>query len=377
MFGLVLAAVILTHPCTYAQQGGYTQGYQNMGSNPHYTDSREFTEDPYMGWNKGKTWRDVMDEYQSVHMMEATYETITQTTIYETSPFDTGATAHAIALEQVKASIVDELVGRIAEEGQAAKNISKKVYGKKAGISYELLPDHDALKAILPSLVLAEKTGEKQEANALAVKAKAKVAQSRTVSLVIAIMRNPAARDEMLDVRRMATDAMRRIQDMQANAKGSETNGLLKQQYEDAARQLTVVDFLERARYYSLHGELQHSVDAYTEALKTSPGLAFAYRNRGGIFLLMEKRGEAASDFVNAYTSDAIDHAEARKFDECVAASAAAIGLYDSHAPAYFQRAVCSVGLGKQDNAMSDFKMAAKLGEKRAQALLSSKNIEW
>jgi len=379
ILGLALALLVslLAHSSPYAQQSGPTQGYQNMGSNPHYTDSREFTEDPYMGWNKGKTWREVMEEYQSAPMMEAVFETIVQTTTYEPSSLDTDATGRAIAMERVKVLIVEDLIDRIAAEGEGAKNISKKVYGRNAGISYELLPDRDALEAILPSLVLVEKTGEDRKNGVFTMRAEAKVAQAKIVPLIIAIMRNENARDEMIDIRRTASDAMGDIHRMQAKSSGSEKGESLRQAYEDAAQKLSVTDLLEKARYYSLNSELQPAVDAYTEALKTSPGLAFAYRNRGGIYLLMEKRGEAASDFVNAYTSDAISHAEARKFDECVAASAAAIDLYSRHAPAYFQRAVCSVGLGRQDNAMSDFKMAARLGEKRAQALLNSKNIEW
>ena len=91
----------------------------------------------------------------------------------------------------------------------------------------------------------------------------------------------------------------------------------------------------------------------------------------------LKDNAKAIADFLNAYTSDAIDHTESRDFQACIDVTEAALKLFEDYPAAYYQRAVCHVGLGQQMSAKNDFVKAAQLGEKRAQHTLTSKGIAW
>ena len=340
--------------------------------------SRAYSEDPDMGWNKGRTWRELMAEYQNSPTMGAGSTTAAQTQTYRLAKLDNDLTSRAIAWEKIKGSLVDDLIDRITTEAKASSGgVSKKIYGESGGIAYELLPDREDIQVILPSLILVEKTGEDLQKGILILKAKTQFTFGRIVPMIVAIRNEPTAYSEISGVRGMATDAMKEIVQIQAAAAGSGQKGSLNQRYTDAVNRLIAADKLEKGRYFALHGQTQEAVDAYTRALEALPGLAIAYRNRGGIHLHLEQYAKAMEDFLKAYTSDAIDHTESRNFQACIDDTDAALKLFEDYATAYYQRAVCRFGLGQQAGAMDDFKRAAQLGENRAQSLLTSRNIKW
>lgn len=348
-----------------------------MGSVPSRAGSRGYNENMGMGYFKGNTWQDIMREAENTPLFEDAFTTIMRSRTYRLTRLDSRLTSRAIVWEQVKGSIVDELIGEITAEGKAGKNVSKKVYGQSGGISYELLPARADIKLILASLILVEKTDEDLAKGVLKLKAKARVALRRIVPLIGAIYDSPPAREDIGGVRRMATDAMREIVEIQEETAGIGEGSAENQRYNDAVNRLIAADHLERGRYFVLHGEPEKAVEAYTKSIETLPGLATAYRNRGGIYLHLEKHAEAMADFLNAYTSDAIGHTESRDFQACIDASEAALKLFEDYGAAYYQKAVCQVGLGEQKQAKNDFIKAAQLGEKRAQGVLSATGIAW
>lgn len=375
---LAFLAVIIAPASADAQAPG--QGNQSsIGSPaPSSADGRGYSEDAYMGYFKGKTWQEVMEEAQNTLVMEAVLTTITRTGTYDLTTLDNELTGEAIALEQVKGSLLDEVIDRITAGAKAAaQNVSKKVYGKSAGISYELLPDREAISLILPSLILVEETSKDRRKGVLKLKAKTRIALSRIVPMISAINGEPSIRSEISDVRSMAADAMREIVQIQEATAESGKTSALNQRYTDAVNRLITADQLERGRYFALQGQTQEAIDAYTMALETSPGLAVAYRNRGGVHLYLKDHAKAMADFLNAYTSDAIDHTESKDFQACLADTEAALELFEDYGTAYFHRAVCRIGLRQQLSAKNDFIKAAQLGEKRAQNYLTSKGIAW
>ena len=345
---------------------------------PHFTRSRSYTEDPYMGWNKGKTWGELMEEFYNAPVVESAFKTITRTHTYHLTALDSPRSSEAIALEQIKQSVVSELIEQMAAGAKAGRNVSKKVYGKSSGISYELLPGREAIGVILPSTILVEKMDEdRAEDGKLVLKAGTRVALSRIVPLISAISKRSSAREESRDVRRMATDAMREIQQMQEATIEPGERIAFDLRYSTAVDNLIAANRLEEARYFALHGQVQDAISAYTEALETVPGLAIAYRNRGGIRLYLGENAAARADFINAYISDAIDHAESGDYQACIGDTEAALTLAKDYPKAYFHRAVCRFGLDRQDLAMADLKRAAQLGEERARKLLRDRSIEW
>jgi len=329
-----------------------------------------------MGFNKGKTWREIMEEAQNVPMVEDAYTTVSRSVKYRLSDLDDAITSQAIAREQARASIVNEIIDRIDVETEAAKNVSKKVYGMSEGISYELLPSQDTIRTILPSIILVEEEEEELKGSVLALKAKAKTAFARIVPLITGISGSEGALSEIREVRSSAADALKEIMQIQESRNASKDQAL-QQRYSDAVDRLMTADYLEEGRYYAVFGKTEAAIDAYTKALQVSPGLAMAYRNRGGVRWHLKDYEKAMGDFLSAFTSDAMSYTESRDFEACIERTEAALELHEEYGPAYYHRAVCRIGLKQQAVAIADLKKAAQLGESRAQQLLSTKNIAW
>lgn len=197
------------------------QGARNVTPRTSWSDIRGDNPNPDMWQNKGASWSELMDEFENTPIIQQVFTTIIQTRTYDLTTLDNRLTSEAIAWEHVKQAVVDELTARITEEGKAAKNVSKKVYGVSAGISYELLPDQKDIKVILPSLILVEKTDGNQAKGTLRLKARARVAIARIVPMTFAVYGNEATYDEIKGVRRMATDAMSEIVRIQDASTGS------------------------------------------------------------------------------------------------------------------------------------------------------------
>jgi len=365
---LALAALVAI-PSLHAEQTA--SGLEEIGNIPHYTDSRTYNENPDMGWNKGLTWAELMESYYYEPTVEDRFRAIAKVQKYRLTRLDGQLSSQAIAWERLKQSVAEEVLDLISAEANTAKNVSKKIYGKSAGISYELLPNRTDIRAILPSLISVEKTKENHRKGVLKLRGKARVVLAEIVPMIPVIQGEPFARMEVDDVRRMAAEAMDEITQLQKLAAGSTDTSVLEQRYSNAVNRLMAADRIERGRYFALWGKTQEALDAYTEAIQALPGLGIAYRSRGGIHLYLNKHAEAMADFLNAYTSDAIDNTEAKNFQACVDDTEAALRLFENYPTAYYHRAVCRLGLNQKSLAAADLRKAAQLGEKRAQEALN------
>ena len=355
-------------PAAYAQQG--------VGPEPHWSQGRDYNENPGMGFNRGKTWREIMEEVQHAPILEDAYTIVSRSIRYQLSDLDDPVSSRAIAKEQAKQSIVNEIIEAIAVKAKAAKNVSKKVYGMSEGISYELLPDRDMIRMLLPSVIWVEGEEETLEGNALMVRAGTRVALAQIVPLVLGISDSEGALSEIRQIRNSALDALNVIMQIQRSGDAGKDK-TMQEEYSDAVDKLMTADYLEQGRYNAIFGKAKSAIDAYSKALQVAPGLAIAYRNRGGVHWHQKDYRNAMADFLNAHTSDAMSHTEARDFGACINDTEAALKLHDEYGPAYYQRAVCRIGLKQQAAGIADLKKAAQLGEKRAQSLLRSKNIVW
>jgi len=369
---IALLAIVIVPMDSMAQQRGGGANLPGPG-----VSVGSYSEDPGMGLDKGKSWAEVMRELQYLPLEDDAFKTVSGSRAYRITKLDNKASSKAIAWEQVKQSIVNELVDLITAEAKASRNVSKKVYGKAAGLSYELLPPREAIRVILPGIISFEQTGEKRTKGSLRLKAKTRFALARIVPAAAYVYGEKAVYSKISSIRELATAAMDEIMQMQEEMAESGNKDALSHRYSDAVGQLVAADRLEGARYLASQDQTQEAIDACTVAIENSPGLAIAYRHRGALYASLKDNSRALADYLKAYSNDAIDHMESSEFGRCVEDTEAAMRLHPDYAVAYYQRAVCRVGLGQQKRARRDFVRAAQLGDERAQDLLTSKDIAW
>jgi len=284
---------------------------------------------------------------------------------YRLSDLDNRDTASAIAGKQVKKSLLDELAGLV----HATMDVKKP------------RPSLEAIKALLPGIIKIEIHGEKLRGRDLHLKGRVRASPELTAGFISLLLKRRDLADETLSIRMLANRAMGDIEQMQAGVDRSGDTTGRAERYGRVVSQLMATDWYERALYHVYDGKPDDAMDAYTEAIQASSGLAVAYKERGLLYLHhLEDEGKANADFnraLVAYGQNARDHMASKEYDECVGAAEAALALSADFAYAYYQRAVCAVGLGRQENVTKDLVKAAQLGNKAAQDILTGKGITW
>ncbi len=115
----------------------------------------------------------------------------------------------------------------------------------------------------------------------------------------------------------------------------------------------TAQDYYRKSFQFINAGSVQDAIDLLTLAVEKDPSFFEAYYNRGTMYYYQKKYQEALKDFDKA------------------------ISLNGHHAAPFAGRGTVYDKLNQPDQALADFKTAARLGDKEAQQLLSSKSLTW
>lgn len=318
---------------------------------------------------------------ESIYLDRYDYRILTRSHTYHLTKLDNRFTSKAIAWEQIKELLANELANLIIQESKAERGESAKISTKPKGVFPETLPSPKEIKALLPSVVSIKQTGEDWREGTLAIEAKLDSSPVQIASMVSLIHENRKIFAEIIAVRTLSHEAMNDILQRQKDAASSDKGTASYQRYLESVHRLLAVDSYEKASYFRFTGQFQLSIDAYSKAIEILPEFAAAYRNRGRLYLsYLKDRPTAISDFnsaLRAYNRNARKHMKSGEFEHCIEDTGAALTLNAEYPDAYYQRAACRVGLGQQDKAREDLVTAAKLGHGTAQELLTARGIDW
>lgn len=145
--------------------------------------------------------------------------------------------------------------------------------------------------------------------------------------------------------------------------------------------------YATRGLAYSGIAEYSNALKDFDKSLLLAPGSPMAYFNRGQVYL---KRGDfekALGDFNKAVTLDkefadqymriGILYGEKENFQHAVTVFSNVIALDPENSVAYYNRGNALYRWGKEQEALDDFRKAARLGDKKIQEILKSKGIDW
>ncbi|MGB5217317.1 MAG: tetratricopeptide repeat protein [Smithella sp.] len=110
--------------------------------------------------------------------------------------------------------------------------------------------------------------------------------------------------------------------------------------------------YTNRGISYGMLGNYDQEINDYNKAIEIYPS-AIAYNNRGFAYAMLGNNNHAIKDYDKA------------------------IELNPQLAVAYMNRAAMYQKIKKYEQSMADLKMAAKLGDKETQKLLSEYRIKW
>jgi len=224
------------------------------------------------------------DRSKPIHIPAFAASEITRSKTYRLHKLDDRLSGKAIALELVKASILDELMDHVEAKAD-------RPWGY-----YRLLPECGNVAVLLPSIISIEQTEEEWTNGAIELTARATYVLNRIVPAIVETCSNPDILRETKNEHSMGTDALNEIIQIQREVAEPVEGSILNKRYLEAVRQLMTVNLLQRARYFALWQDIQQAIDAYTQAIENSPSLSAAYRNRGALYIYIDNLPSALQD---------------------------------------------------------------------------------
>jgi len=295
----------------------------------------------------------------------AAARTFTGAYTHKAGPLDNEFTSRVIAKAEAKNLILEEM--------------AKIANNKLKALGFPVIPDYSI--SMLSCLTKIDTVNEKWDNHSFYYKARVKTNIDNVLLDFKKIAETKFPIVDILASRAAATEELQKIKQINANLDSSSDQESQQEIYSQAVNRLHATDLFEAARFLVFAGDSQKAIDKYTKAIEYDPTMGIAYHNRGALYLGFKKDKQlAGADFSKAnqlYFNKAIDNRKAKNYMGCVANLDGALLLNPKDADAYFQRAYCNIGLGRQDKTKEDFQKAAKLGHKKAQELLTAKGIEW
>lgn len=148
-------------------------------------------------------------------------------------------------------------------------------------------------------------------------------------------------------------------------------------------------DWIDKGENFYSSGDHKKAIDAYTRAIELHPANATAYSGRGLSYLKLGNYYRAITDFNNAidlnhpkmadvYFRRGMTYNELGKYQQAIKDYNKTIELNPEDGQAYFFRGIVYMNhLLNYHQAYKDYKTAARLGYKKAQYFLKSRNIKW
>jgi len=305
---------------------------------------------------------------------------------YQASEIDSKVTARAIALEQVKRLVLEELGTYLMAETEV-KN-------------FQLTKDKVVVLAagIVQTEILNEKwNGEKYH---LKVRIKA---DTKEVSSAIDRLRKDAQKSkELEDVRKKADEAIKEIERLKSELEAVKADKNKQKEYARAVNILSAVDWYKRGHALFIAGDYQEAIYAFSQTIKLNPKSARAYNMRGFLYSIHRDYKKALADFnyvteldaknVEAYVNRGFLYSMMKKYREAIKNFDKAIEIDPTYAGAYLKRGGAYVMIGNYQKAFQDIERAVELdsegaifmlkvsaiaGNKFAQDFLREKGISW
>ncbi|MBI5892053.1 MAG: tetratricopeptide repeat protein [Deltaproteobacteria bacterium] len=303
----------------------------------------------------------------------AEFKTFEKEYIYQASEIDSKVTSRAIAVEQVKRLVLEELgVYLMAETEVRDFQITK-----------------DRVVMLTAGIVQTEILNEKWDGERYFLKARIK-ADPKDVAASLDVLRKDVQKSkELEDVQKRADEAFKEIEKLKSELeavkadknKQPPTPPLLRgiqEQYAKAADTLSAADWHKKGYQHALNKEYDDAIETFTKAIALDPNLAQAYRNRGVAY---DKKGhldKAIEDLSKAIilnSNDAAFYANRGTIynkkgysDMAIEDFNKAIALDPNLALAYNNRGFAYYNKGQYDMAIEDYNKAIVLNPNFANA---------
>jgi len=288
---------------------------------------------------------------------------------YTASEADSKITARAIALEQVKRILLEE-VGiciqskfetedwekREGKEWKSGSTAKKRITALTAGIT--------------ETKILEERWNGEQ----FFIRAQIAVDTSDVLKRSRSLMDQEGALSDLEASRQRADEALKEVERLKEELKRAKSTGDttgVSARIAEEAKALTASDWFEQGVQAHRQGRLKDAVSSFTKGIELRPNYAWAYFNRGIVEYKLEDHRGAIRDFskaiglqpryVAAYYARGVAKCELRDHEEGIKDYSRAIMLRPNFARAYYSRGSAKRYLRDFQGAIKDYDKAIEL----------------
>lgn len=290
---------------------------------------------------------------------------------YQASEADSKLTARAIALEQVKRLLLEELGTYLISETEV-KN-------------FQLTKDK--ITTLSAGIVMTQILEDKWNGEIYYLKAKIKADPKEVTKALDNLRHDMQKGKELEESKKRADEALAELAKLKKELETFKGDKQKQADYNSAASVLSAKDWFEKGKALSQSGDKYGAVNAYSKAIELDPKYTFAYNNRGFTYDKLGDNKRAIADFdraieldptyAHAYYNRGTAYSNLGDNKRAIADYDRAIELDPKFALAYNNRGLAYAELGDSEKAMSDLKAVARLGDKRAQDWLRKQGIDW
>ncbi|MBM4137528.1 MAG: tetratricopeptide repeat protein, partial [Nitrospira sp.] len=275
---------------------------------------------------------------------------------YQASKIDSKVSCRAIALEQVKRLLLEEL-GTFLESETKVMNF---------------LLTKDQITALTAVIVRAEVIDEKWDGKTYYLKAKISADPEEVAKSIDSLRKDHQKTKELEETREKAEELTKKIKrlkkeleivifDIKRHQQKVDVKKI--EQYNEAIKGLSATDWFEKGYILAISGKYKEAIDVFNRAIELNPKDARAYNNRGSAYQDSGNYWQAINDYnraieldpnARAYNNRGSAYQDSGNYWQAINDYNRAIEL-DPNARAYNNRGAAYYSLGNYKQAIKDY----------------------
>jgi tetratricopeptide (TPR) repeat protein len=288
---------------------------------------------------------------------------------YQASEYDSKVSCRALAFEQVKRLLLEEL-GTYLESETEVKN-------------FQLTKDQIVI--LTAGIVRAEIIDEKWDGKTYYLKAKITADPKDVANSVDKLRQDRQKTKELEETRKKADEALMEIERLKKELQIAKAEKPNWEPYNQAVRRLSARDWFEKGFALAIAHRNQEAIEAYSMAIEGNPKYDGAYSSRANAYRALKNYQRAISDYTLAigfdpqnatyYSSRADVYEAVGNYQQAKSDLTKAIQLEPNDPWHYFNRGEMNFRLNNHRQAIDDFRRIIRLDIKPAAVFDFGHNI--
>jgi tetratricopeptide (TPR) repeat protein len=277
---------------------------------------------------------------------------------YQASDFDSKISSRAIALEQVKRLLLEEVGTYLISETDVK--------------DFQLTKDR--ITTLSAGVVQTEILNETWDGKTYYLRARVSIDPQEVTKLIAELRYNSQKNRELEETNRKVDEALRRIKQLQDELAIGRSSENKQNEYARAVAKLKAKEWIDRGVAFMNAENYEGGLNAFKNAVEIDPTNSWAYINKGWALNTRGDYHEAIKEFDFAaaidpqnpwiYINRGVSYNFLENYQQGLLDEERAINLDATISWAYIERGWSYIGLGKFNQALADLNKAAQLDPK-------------